>query len=304
MGSMLEAELSRLSRRPVGRRAFLQNGVLLLMTAPVLDAVFAEEADQPILKIGLVTDLHYADKPTAGSRFYRESLDKLTAAATELQQHDPAFIVELGDLIDAADTVSEEQGFLKRINRLYSQISDERHYVLGNHCVSTLTKNEFLGEVEREKSYYGFEKGGYHFLVLDACFRGDGQPYGRNNFEWTDANIPAEELEWLQAELQTTSKPVIVFTHQRLDLMNHYAVRNAVAVRKILENSKKVRAVFQGHSHENDYREIGGIHYCTLRAMVEGSGLDKSGCSLLSLAADGTIRVHGFQQQSNYRWTT
>ena len=301
---MLEAELSRLSRRPVGRRAFLQNGVLLLMTAPVLDAVFAEEADQPILKIGLVTDLHYADKPTAGSRFYRESLDKLTAAATELQQHDPAFIVELGDLIDAADTVSEEQGFLKRINRLYSQISDERHYVLGNHCVSTLTKNEFLGEVEREKSYYGFEKGGYHFLVLDACFRGDGQPYGRNNFEWTDANIPAEELEWLQAELQTTSKPVIVFTHQRLDLMNHYAVRNAVAVRKILENSKKVRAVFQGHSHENDYREIGGIHYCTWRAMVEGSGLDKSGCSLLSLAADGTIRVHGFQQQSNYRWTT
>ncbi|MDG2382157.1 MAG: metallophosphoesterase [Pirellulaceae bacterium] len=301
---MLEAELSRLPRLPVGRRAFIQNGVLLLMTAPALDAVFAEEAVQPILKIGLVTDLHYADKPTAGSRCYRESLDKLTAAASELQQHDPAFIVELGDLIDAADTVSEEQGFLKRINRLYSQISNERHYVLGNHCVSTLTKNEFLGEVEREKSYYGFEKGGYHFLVLDACFRGDGQSYGRNNFEWTDANIPAEELEWLQAELQTTSKPVIVFTHQRLDLMNHYAVRNAVAVRKILEKSGKVRAVFQGHSHENDYREIGGIHYCTLRAMVEGSGLDKSGCSLMSLAADGVIRIQGFQQQSNYRWTT
>ncbi len=252
----------------------------------------------------LNSDLISEQVVTAELERLRESLDKLTAAATELQQHDPAFIVELGDLIDAADTVSEEQGFLKRINRLYSQISDERHYVLGNHCVSTLTKNEFLGEVEREKSYYGFEKGGYHFLVLDACFRGDGQPYGRNNFEWTDANIPAEELEWLQAELQTTSKPVIVFTHQRLDLMNHYAVRNAVAVRKILENSKKVRAVFQGHSHENDYREIGGIHYCTLRAMVEGSGLDKSGCSLLSLAADGTIRVHGFQQQSNYRWTT
>ena len=37
--------------------------------------------------------------------------------------------------------------------------------------------------------------------VLDACFRKDGKSYERKNFDWTDANIPAAELEWLIVHL-------------------------------------------------------------------------------------------------------
>ena len=125
--------------------------MLVLMAAGVTDMAYGSDEVEPNLKIGLVTDLHYADKPTAGNRHYRESLDKLAAAAAQFQQSQPAFIVELGDLIDAADTVDEEMGFLRRVNQVYSQISPQRHYVLGNHCVSTLTKNEFLGEVEAQR---------------------------------------------------------------------------------------------------------------------------------------------------------
>ena len=91
----------------------------------------------------------------------------------------------------------------------------DRHHVLGNHCVDTLTKEEFLDRVGQERSFYSFDVGGYHFVVLDACFRSDGQPYGRKNFEWTDANIPAHEVEWLEADLASTSRPTIVFAHQR-----------------------------------------------------------------------------------------
>jgi hypothetical protein len=57
--------------------------------------------------------------------------------------------------------------------------------------VDTLHKDEFLGTVEQEKSYYSFDRGGFHFVVLDSCFRSDGQPHGRKNFQGTDANIPA-----------------------------------------------------------------------------------------------------------------
>ena len=35
---------------------------------------------EPILKIGLVADPQYADKPTVGKRYYRESLWKLKEA--------------------------------------------------------------------------------------------------------------------------------------------------------------------------------------------------------------------------------
>jgi alkaline phosphatase len=285
----------------MGRRAFLKDGTLVL-TAAAASASQLQAADAEPLKIGLVTDLHYADKPPRGSRYYRETPDKLAEAAEQFGKDQLDFVVELGDFIDAADSVDLELSYLKRINRDFESISPKRHYVLGNHCVDTLTKQEFLGEVGQAKSYYSFDADSVHFIVLDSCFRSDGQPYGRKNFEWTDANIPTEELDWLKSDLQATSKPTIVFAHQRLDIDNHYAARNAAAVREALAASNKVLAVFQGHSHKNDHKEIAGIHYCTLVAMVEGSGASSSGYSLLTVQPNGTLNLTGFRKQQSREW--
>ena len=285
-----------------GRRAFLRKGALVLTAAGVdVASVFAAEKE-PSLKVGLVTDLHYADRPPAGSRHYRETLDKLAEAAEHFGREKPAFVAELGDFIDAADSVEAELGYLKRIDRQFSAICRQRHYVLGNHCVYTLTKQEFLGGVGQKNSYYSFDSGDYHFVVLDSCFRSDGDPYGRKNFEWTDPNIPPAELEWLRADLKETTKKTVVFAHQRLDVSSHYGVRNAADVRKVLEESGQVLAVFQGHSHRNDHKDIGGIHYCTLVAMVEGSGAENNGYCVMSLDSDGTIIIRGFRRQADYRW--
>ncbi len=294
------------ARVAVGRRAFLKNGVLVLAAAGVdVSSVFAAEPSQrATLNVGLVTDLHYADKDPAGTRHYRETPGKLAEAAEELGRHELAFLVELGDFIDAADSVETELGYLKRINQDFSAICKHRHYVLGNHCVHTLTKQEFLAGVEQKSSYYSFDSAAFHFVVLDSCFRGDGVPYGRKNFQWTDPNIPAAELQWLTADLQATSKKTIVFAHQRLDVSNQHGVKNAAAVRNVLEESGKVLAVFQGHSHANDYKEIEAIHYCTLVAMIEGSGAESNGYSVMNLADDGTIRISGFRKQSNYTWAS
>ncbi|MCA9032702.1 MAG: metallophosphoesterase, partial [Planctomycetaceae bacterium] len=277
----------------LGRRAFLKQGTLVLTAAALSSPMLLAEDATSQLRVGLVTDLHYADKAPAGTRHYRETLDKLVEAATQFERDEPAFLVELGDFIDAADSVDVEQGYLKTINREFSPICKDRHYVLGNHCVDTLKKEEFLEGVEQEKSYYSFDRNGIHFVVLDSCFRSDGEPYGRKNFKWTDANIPAAELEWLQADLNASDKPVIVFAHQRLDVSNNHGVKNNAAVRKVFEASGKVLAVFQGHSHQNDLKDIGGIHYCTLVAMVEGSGAENNGYSLMDIEPNGTIRLSG-----------
>ena len=280
----------------------MRNGVLVLSAAAVAPTSLLSDEPTADLKIGLVTDLHYADKAAAGTRHYRETPAKLAEAATELAKHKPSVLVELGDFIDAADSVKVELGYLKRINRDFKTICKHRHHVLGNHCVYTLKKQEFLETVEQKKSYYSFDSGRFHFIVLDSCFRSDGEPYGRKNFEWTDPNIPAAELEWLKADLKATSKHTVVFAHQRLDVSSVYGVKNAPAVRKVLEDSGQVLAVFQGHSHKNDHREIGDIHYCTLVAMVEGAGPEHNGYSMMSLADDGTIRLQGFRQQGKYAW--
>lgn len=288
--------------RPMGRRAFVKNGTLLLAAASVENSLCAEDvASSPVLRIGLITDLHYADKPPAGSRHYRETPDKLAVAAAEFAAQKPEFIVELGDFVDAADSVEIELEYLQRINKPFTAISDHRHYVLGNHCVYTLTKQEFLDGVGCQRSYYSFDTEHFHFIVLDSCFRSDGEPYGRKNFEWTDPNIPAKEVAWLRADLKATSKKTIVFAHQRLDVSDHYGVKNAAEVRAVLQTGN-VLAVFQGHSHENDYHEIAGIHYCTLVAMVEGSGAENNAFAVMQVTRNGTIQIEGFCKQDDYQW--
>ena len=251
----------------------------------------------------MVTDLHYADKAPAGTRHYRETPARLEEAAGQFTRDKLSLLVELGDFIDAADSVDLEQKYLRTINSQFSAICSDRHYVLGNHCVDTLKKDEFLACVEQPTSYYSFDRGGFHFVVLDSCFRSDGQPYGRKNFQWTDANIPPAELEWLEGDLKASDKPVIVFAHQRLDVSNNHGVKNNARVRQILEASKRVLAVFQGHSHQNDLREIAGIHYCTLVAMVEGAGPENNGYSLLDIEPDGTLRLTGFRRQNSWTQT-
>ncbi|QDV47637.1 Calcineurin-like phosphoesterase superfamily domain protein [Stieleria neptunia] len=282
----------------LGRRALLRNGTLVLGAAALPVAALPAADGDARVRIGLVTDLHYADKPPAGTRHYRETLAKLAEATAAFKREGIDCLVELGDLIDAAETVETEQRYLRTINRTFSAICDDRHYVLGNHCVDTLKKEEFLGSVGQSDSYYSFDRNGVHFVVLDSCFRADGQPYGRKNFQWTDANVPQDELDWLQEDLAGTDNPTIIFAHQRLDVSNNHGVKNNADVRKILESSGKVLAVFQGHSHQNDLNEIEGIHYCTLVAMVEGSGEENNGYSTMEIQRDGTIHVKGFRKQA------
>ncbi len=297
----------------LGRRAFLKQGTLVLTTTALgaritsggklaaAEELLAAE-DAPSLRIGLVTDVHYADKAPAGSRYYQQSLDKLKAATEEFRRSELTFAVELGDLIDSAKSVDLDVSYLKTIDAQFAMVCPERHYVLGNHCVETLTKPEFLQGVAQERSYYSFDRDGLHFIVLDACFRSDGVAYGRHNSLWTDANIPADELKWLERDLAGSDKPAIVFAHQRLDVSNNHGVKNNAAVRQVLEATGRVLAVFQGHSHQNDLKEIGGIHYCTLVAMVEGDGPENSGYSVLDVKPDGRLVLTGFCRQQAHRW--
>lgn len=291
----------------LGRRAVLRNGALLLTGSALpssnWDALFATELSrEAVVRGGMITDLHFADKPPTGSRHYRDTPKKLAEAAQEITASKPHFVVELGDFIDAADDVATEKKYLRQINEAFTKIPADKHYVLGNHCVYSLTKTEFLAGVKKTKSYYSFDVEDVHFIVLDSCFRSDGEPYGRKNFVWTDPNIPAAEVAWLKLDLAATTRKTIVFAHQRLDVGSPYGVKNAAEIRSIFAKSDNVVAVFQGHSHHNDYKEIDGVHYCTLVAMVEGTGVENNGYSTLEVAADGNVRVQGFRKQKHHAW--
>lgn len=255
------------------------------------------------LALGLLTDVHYADKKAGGSRHYRDSLAKGKEAAAFFRQRKPVAVVCLGDLIDAAPSVAVELGYLRTIAGVLDEAGVPRYHVPGNHCVATLTKEEFFahGGSVNEKGHYSFDLGGVHFVILDACFTAQMEPYGRNNFVWHDSNLPPAQIAWLEEDLKRTKFPVVVMIHQRLDLdrPNQYAVKQSGKVREILEKSGKVRLVLQGHSHKNELTMVKGIPYATLAAMVEGAGVENGAYSLLRFFDDGSIRLEGHRRQSS-----
>jgi predicted phosphodiesterase len=263
-----------------------------------------------ILRFGIVTDVHYSDADTVGSRFYRHSLDKLQECVELMNAERADFLVELGDFKDQ-DTPAVEQrtiSHLEVVERVFQQFRGPTYHVLGNHDEDSISKTQFLARVENTGvdprcSYYSFDCKGLHFVVLDANYRADGANYDHGDFDWTDPNIPPAELAWLERDLAAARRPVILFIHQLLDGTGDVYVSNAEDVRQILEQSRKVLAVFQGHHHAGSYSQMRGIHYYTLKALVEGPGEQNNSYAIVDVRPDRSITVNGYRKATSKRLT-
>ncbi len=263
---------------------------------------------QATVRFGLVTDCHYADADTAGTRCYRESLDKLRECVELMNHKGVDFLIELGDFKDQGTPPVEKDtlSYLEAVEKVFQGFNGPTYHVIGNHDADSISKNQFLARIENTnidpgRSYYSFDIQGLHGIVLDANFRSDGADYDHGAFDWKDTNLPPAELAWLKEDLAATAGPVVVFTHQLLDGVGSVYVNNAAQVRPILEASGTVLAVFQGHHHEGSYRRIGGIHYYTLKALVEKSGPENNAYAIAEVFPDGSITVHGYRRAENRR---
>ncbi len=254
-------------------------------------------------RFGIATDSHYADADTVGSRYYRHSLDKLTECVELMNAQKVDFLVELGDFKDQNNPPVEQRTitYLRAVEKLFQKFNGPTYHVLGNHDMDSISKEQYLTNVKNtnidpSKSYYSFDFNGVHFVILDANYRTDGIDYDHGNFDWTDANIPTAELNWLKHDLAATRRPAIVFIHQLLDDTGPVYVNNAADIRLILEQSGKVTAVFQGHHHEGSYSYIEGIHYYTLKAMVEGPGEENNSYAIVEILPDSSIIITGYRK--------
>jgi len=260
-------------------------------------------ASEEPFSFGLVTDVHYADMPARGSRHYRDSLQKLSQAVELFNRRKLSFVVELGDLVDAGSSKADDLEYLQVIRKVFEACRTRRHYVLGNHCLARLTKAEFLANcgASVKRSYYSFDCGRYHFVVLDGNFKRDGSPYAAGNFSWTDTWIPNEQKQWLAKDLQKAQKrKTIVFIHQNLhNEEDAHGVKNAPQIRAVLQRAGNVLAVFQGHMHTGGYAKIEAIHYCTLKAMVEGPGPQSNAFAVVTLDGTDSIKVEGLGLQKS-----
>lgn len=295
-------------RYQISRRTFLRTGTAFAGSF-LLNPEISFAKSRPLLTFGIVTDSHYADRDPAGTRHYRESLGKMREAMKEMNSRKVDFVVHLGDFKDQDSNPSEQSTleYVRRQEAAFATFIGPRYHVLGNHDQDSITKTQFQENVvntgiPKEKTYYSFDKKGFHFVVLDANFTKDGTPYDKGNFDWKECLIPDEELDWLSQDLETTKLPVVILAHQLLDNVNdhYYCVQNADEVRRVLEGRKNVLAVFQGHRHETRYHKLEDIHYCTLPAMVDHAGLENNSFSVVEIYRNHEIHVVGYKRAPEF----
>lgn len=290
----------RHSRWRLDRRGFLAAAGLVGLCGPTAMADEATTTPMPLVRadrigpdgfcFGVVTDVHHADKDTAGQRHYRSARDNLTRAVEDFNRCGVAFAVQLGDLIDGSDRAAAE---VDEILTVFRGLDAPVVHVLGNHDFAGISRATLTQRLGLKRGYYDFAAGAVHFIVLDSLevsvcggwdvqsdhyregqrvldqLRGEGAP---NAFEWNGGIGPVQR-RWLAERLEQIERagcPAIVFSHLPLEPQGEkHTLWNAAEMAELLESYPAVEAFFCGHRHADRYARQGGVHYVTLEALVE-----------------------------------
>ncbi|MCA8963300.1 MAG: metallophosphoesterase [Planctomycetes bacterium] len=244
-------------RSDLSRRGFLTLGAGAVLL-PLAGCAATRAARTEPLRIGLIADLHHGLDPRA-----QERIEDFVAAA---QRRRADMIVQLGDF-----------NYAEPANRPCMQAFDafagERHHVLGNHDLDKFGKEHVLDFWQMRARYYSFDRGGWHFVVLDRNHVRQGDvyvPYAKGNYFSAEGNLShadPEQLEWLAADLRSTRAPTVVFVHQGVGMSNdaypdddsRAPIEATLAAAN--RDGAQVVACFCGHEHLDRHNHKDGVHY-------------------------------------------
>ncbi|GHC11140.1 LamG-like jellyroll fold domain-containing protein [Cerasicoccus arenae] len=209
-----------------------------------------------LFSFGAVADPQYKDAATAGSRYYRNSLQKLPVMVTDFNARDLEFVICLGDFID------DDFNSYTVMMDIWDDIIHTAYHVVGNHDLSigSHTLAEVVEVMKIPSNYYDYAIDGWRFFVLD----GNDAGYGIHS---------DEQLAWLRDGLDlalANNESVILFSHYPVYPPGtaHISPQAGVLI-DLIADYPNVRAWMNGHNHGGAYGENAGVHYINLEGMVE-----------------------------------
>jgi len=256
-----------------------------ILTASPMNMTNEKQDDKAILTFGLIADIQYCDCNSHGTRFYSHSLNKLTEAIDDFNTGKAEFIVNLGDLIDR-----DFRSFKPVLDRLEESKKPVFH-LLGNHdySIKQRYKKRMTTMLAGEDAYYSFSRSGFRFIILNSCdistysgslrsrlkaaailtrLQREGQ---KNAFDWNGA-IGSKQINWFKSELEEArdmGQEVFIFSHHPVEPEGAHNIYNSKEMLTIVSGFDNIIAWFSGHNHMGDYGYYSGIHFLTLKAVVE-----------------------------------
>lgn len=151
------------------------------------------------------------------------------------------------------------------------------YHALGNHDMDENAKGDVLAFLRQKESFFSFDCGGVHFVVLDSCYFEDGtgaiRDYDHSDYKRTPEGysislLPPEVLARLQDDLTVTAYPTVLFSHHSLT-PSRASIGNCDALRAVIENAPHgVLLSLCGHEHVDRVEEKNGIYYMCVNSIA------------------------------------
>ena len=267
------------------------------------------EQSEDYFSFGVIADCQYCNVESSGVRKYAQSDAKLEECVKHLNATELAYTIHLGDFID------RDWESFDVVNPIYQELNMPKYHVLGNHDFSVRDdkKHQVRQKLRMPAPYYQFKVGNWRFVVLNGNdisyhaypknskkYRFADEYYSQKNIKspkWNGA-IGEKQMKWLERVLSKASKwneQVAVFCHFPIYPENVHNLWNADIVVSILERYSCVKAYINGHNHKGNYGEKNGIHYLTLKGMVD---TEQNAYAIVEMLSDKLI-IHGFGREEN-----
>ncbi len=205
-----------------------------------------------VIRFGVISDVH--------QDIMHDAPQRLDAFINEMNSIQADFIIQLGDFCRPYD-------YNKEFMQIWSGFGGSAYHVLGNHDMDGgFSRDSVVSYYQMPDRYYSIDQNGFHFVVLDG---NDVNPDPTRSPGYARF-IGADQLAWLQQDLELSNNPIVVFSHQAL--RGSFALENADEVRMILENfnqdnkGPRVLACINGHNHCDTVITINNIHYIEINS--------------------------------------
>jgi arylsulfatase A-like enzyme/predicted phosphodiesterase len=260
------------------------------------------------LRFGAIADCQFADIPTRGSRHYRLASEKLSAAVKHLNGEPLDFVIHLGDFID------QDWDSFDAVGPIFRSLKAPGYHLLGNHdySVKDSRKGEIVEKLGMPARYYDFTVKGWRFIVLDgnelslyAHPKGSKQLANSVAFRKKYKNPPdycggmgQAQIKWMLSRIAMARD-----AGERVILFNHFPIypagrgHNLWNDTELLEVLKPFRgtvaAWINGHNHGGAHAERDGIHYLTLKGMLD----TRENAFAIIRAGKDSLEVDGFGRE-------
>jgi predicted MPP superfamily phosphohydrolase len=256
------------------------------------------------LRAVLISDVHYGrdvgNKKGAQAPALMEEFIKFANNAK------PDVVIDLGDRISCYSAEVDRRE-TRKITAYFNRIAAPRIHLLGNHDVRFMkraTSEKILGQKMASSSV---EIGGVQIVVWNPDVK----------YELSrSVKMPQKEIDWLEAELKKSDKPVLLLSHMPVDFVGKsgQTVTNSKGdlVYKHFADAEQIRAVLQksgrnflnlaGDHHRNYFTQIGDTYYITMHSLTQkAKHIDEPSGAYALLEIDGDeirLDVYGHEPAS------